>query len=83
MWLHVRNPTYGEGAYSDASHGHADGYRPQKTGLTEYLASLRRISDGLMSLKKSNLRSGQKAMGQMVSICALAWAMADDGRAVC
>ena len=41
-------------------------HRPSKSGLTEYLASLRRINEALSSLKKSNLRSSQKAVTQMV-----------------
>ncbi|CAZ83910.1 unnamed protein product [Tuber melanosporum] len=41
---------------------------PSKTGLTEYLASLRRINEALSSLKKSNLRSSQKAVTQMTGL---------------
>jgi hypothetical protein len=40
--------------------------RPQKVGLSEYLASLTRVNEGLVTLKKSNLRSTQKAVQQMV-----------------
>ncbi|KAG0635930.1 Cullin repeat-like-containing domain protein [Tuber brumale] len=40
---------------------------PSKTGLTEYLASLRRINEALSGLKKSNLRRSQKTVTQMTS----------------
>jgi hypothetical protein len=36
--------------------------------LTEYLAALKRINEAMGTLKKSNLRSSQKAVGQMVCI---------------
>jgi hypothetical protein len=42
--------------------------RPQKVGLTAYLASLRRVNDGLSVLKQSNLRSSQKVVQQMTGL---------------
>lgn len=42
--------------------------RPQKTGLTEYLASLKRTNDNLQTLKTTNLRSQQTAIQQMTSL---------------
>ena len=42
--------------------------RPQKTGLTEYLASLKRTNDNLQTLKTTNLRSQQTAIQQMTTL---------------
>ena len=42
--------------------------RPQKVGLTAYLASLKRVNEGLTVLKQSNLRSSQKAVQQMTGL---------------
>jgi len=42
--------------------------RPQKVGLTAYLASLRRVNEGLSVLKQSNLRSSQKVVQQMTGL---------------
>ncbi|KAI5781416.1 Cullin repeat-like-containing domain protein [Geopyxis carbonaria] len=41
---------------------------PQKVGLSEYLASLQRVNEGLTLLKKSNLRSSQKSVQQMTGL---------------
>ncbi|KAH8149655.1 uncharacterized protein LAJ45_06286 [Morchella importuna] len=41
---------------------------PKATGLTEYLAALKRINEAMGTLKKSNLRSSQKAVGQMTGL---------------
>lgn len=43
-------------------------YRPQKVGLTAYLASLKRVNEGLSVLKQSNLRSSQKVVQQMTGL---------------
>ncbi|KAG0635937.1 Cullin repeat-like-containing domain protein [Tuber brumale] len=42
-------------------------HRPSKTGLTEYLDSLRRVNEALSGLNKSNLRRSQKTVTQMTS----------------
>lgn len=39
---------------------------PQKIGLTEYLASLKRTNDGLLYVKAKNLRSQQIVVTQIV-----------------
>ncbi|TGZ83401.1 hypothetical protein EX30DRAFT_354489 [Ascodesmis nigricans] len=41
---------------------------PQRTGLPEYLSSLRRVNDGLQLLQKSNLQSSRKAVQQMTGL---------------
>ncbi|KAL7273515.1 exocyst complex component exo70 [Rhizina undulata] len=41
---------------------------PQKTQLAEYLSSMTRINEALSALKKSNLRSSQKAVTQMTGL---------------
>ena len=40
--------------------------RPQKIGLAEYLASLKRTNEGLLHIKATNLRSQQTAVTQIV-----------------
>lgn len=41
---------------------------PQKTGLTEYLASLKRTNEGLLHIKATNLRSQQTAVTQITTL---------------
>ncbi|KAI5785003.1 Cullin repeat-like-containing domain protein [Peziza echinospora] len=41
---------------------------PQKVGLTEYLASLKRTNDGLSNIKATNLRSQQTAVTQITAL---------------
>ncbi|KAF8453975.1 Cullin repeat-like-containing domain protein [Terfezia claveryi] len=41
---------------------------PQKIGLTEYLASLKRTNEGLLHIKATNLRSQQTAVTQITTL---------------
>jgi hypothetical protein len=43
-------------------------YRPEKVGLSQYLASLKNVNESLTQLKQSNLRSSQKAVQQMTGL---------------
>lgn len=67
-----RRAQYGEGRLGSSQIKQKELTRsttsPQKVGLSEYLASLTRVNEGLITLKKSNLRSTQKAVQQMTGL---------------
>lgn len=41
---------------------------PQKVGLSEYLACLKRLNQGLQSLQQANMRSQQTALNRMTTM---------------